>query len=69
MKNKSKKYFEDNKDIWQEINLKKIPVYYFTKETANRFFACRESINTTFNKKKIEEKLQIQESNKFYCVI
>lgn len=45
-----KKYFEDNKDIWQEINLKKIPVYYFTKETANRFFACRESINTTFNK-------------------
>lgn len=28
-----KKYFEDNKDIWQEINLKKIPVYYFTKET------------------------------------
>lgn len=44
-----KKYFEDNKDIWQEINLKKIPVYYFTKETANRFFACRESINTTFN--------------------
>lgn len=52
-----KKYFEDNKDIWQEINLKKIPVYYFTKETANRFFACRESINTTFNKKKIEEKV------------
>lgn len=53
----NQKYFEDNKDIWQEINLKKIPVYYFTKETANRFFACRESINTTFNKKKIEEKV------------
>lgn len=52
-----KKYFEDNKDIWQEINLKKIPVYYFTQETPNRFFACRESINTTFNKKKIEEKV------------
>lgn len=50
-----KKYFEDNKDIWQDINLSKIKVYYFTKETKDRFFATRKSLDTNFNKKKIEE--------------
>ena len=50
-----KKYFEDNKDIWQDINLSKIKVYYFTKETKDRFFATRKSLDTSFNKKKIEE--------------
>ena len=50
-----KKYFEDNKDIWQDINLSKIKVYYFTKETKDRFFATRKPLDTSFNKKKIEE--------------
>ena len=50
-----KKYFEDNKDIWQDINLSKIKVYYFTKETKDRFFATRKSLDTSFNKRKIEE--------------
>ena len=50
-----KKYFEDNKDIWQDINLSKLKVYYFTKETKDRFFATRKSLDTSFNKKKIEE--------------
>lgn len=46
-----KAYFETNKDIWQDINLKKIPVYYFTKETRDRFFATRFNNNlvTLFN--------------------
>ena len=26
-----KEYFEKNKDIWQDVNLKKIPIYYYTK--------------------------------------
>ena len=52
-----KKYFEDNKDIWQDINLSKIAVYYFTKETNDRFFATRKSLDTSFNKKKIEESI------------
>lgn len=38
---KIKQYFEDNRDAWQDINLKKIKVYYFTKETNDRFFATR----------------------------
>lgn len=52
---KIKKYFEENKDVWQDINLSKIEVYYFTKETKARFFATRKPLDTSFNKKKIEE--------------
>ena len=36
-----KKYVEENKDIWSDIDLKKIEVYYFTKETNDRYFATR----------------------------
>ncbi len=36
-----KKYVEDNKDVWSDINLKKIEVYYFTKDTKERYFATR----------------------------
>ncbi len=50
-----KKYVEDNKDVWSDINLKKIEVYYFTKETKDRYFATRKPLDTSFNKKKIEE--------------
>ncbi|MBQ2787323.1 MAG: type II CRISPR RNA-guided endonuclease Cas9 [Bacteroidaceae bacterium] len=50
-----KKYFVDNKDVWHDINLSKIKVYYFTKETKERFFASRKPLDISFNKKKIEE--------------
>ena len=52
---KIKKYIEDNNDVWQDINLSKIEVYYYTKETRDRFFATRKPLDTSFNKKKIEE--------------
>lgn len=52
-----KKYFEENKDTWQDVNLKKIQFYFFTKEGKERFFASRESLDTSFNNKKIEEKV------------
>lgn len=52
-----KKYFEENNEIWQDVNLKKIQFYSFTKEGKERFFASRESLDTSFNKKKIEEKI------------
>lgn len=48
------KEIEKEKDIWQDINLDKIKVYYFTKETKDRFFATRKSLDTSFNAKKIE---------------
>ena len=50
-----KKYVEENKDVWTEIDIKKIDVYYFTKETNDRYFATRKPLDTSFNKKKIEE--------------
>ena len=36
-----KQYFDDNKDTWQDVNLKKIEIYYFTKDTGDRYFATR----------------------------
>ena len=50
-----KKYFEENKEVWQDINLSKVAVYYLTKENKDRFFATRKLLDTSFNKKKIEE--------------
>lgn len=50
-----KKYVEDNSDVWSDIDIKKIEVYYFTQETNDRYFATRKPLDTTFNKKKIEE--------------
>lgn len=50
-----KKYVEENKDVWADIDIKKIDVYYFTKETNDRYFATRKPLDTSFNKKKIKE--------------
>ena len=57
-----KKYIEENKDIWSDIDLKKIEVYYFSKdekkrngEPKERYFATRKSLDTSFDQKKIKE--------------
>ena len=52
-----KKYFEDNHDTWQDINLSKIEIYYFTKETKERYFATRKPLDTTFTLEKIEKEV------------
>lgn len=49
--------FEENKDVWQDINLSKIQVYYFTQETKDHFFATRKSIDTSFDVKTIKDKI------------
>jgi CRISPR-associated endonuclease Csn1 len=36
-----KKLVEGQKDVWSDIDVKKIWVYYFTKETNDRYFATR----------------------------
>lgn len=51
------KHIEKDKDVWQDINLAKIKVYYFTQETNDKFFATRKSLDASFNKKKIEESI------------
>ena len=52
-----KRYFEENKDAWSDVNLKKIKVYFFTKETKDRFFATRKPIDTSFNEDKIKNQV------------
>ena len=57
-----KKYLNNNKDIWSDINPNKIEVYYFTKdekkrngEPKERYFATRKPLDTSFNQKRIKE--------------
>ena len=57
-----KKYVEENKDIWTDINTSKIEVYYFTKdekkrngEPKERYFATRKALDNSFDQKKIKE--------------
>ncbi|MGN1375802.1 MAG: type II CRISPR RNA-guided endonuclease Cas9 [Prevotella sp.] len=49
-----KAYFYSNKEVWSDIDLKKIEMYYFTKETSDRFFATRKIIDTSYDEKKIK---------------
>ncbi len=52
-----KTYFSEHQDEWPDINLKKIEVYYFTKETADRFFATRKSVDASFTEEFITNKV------------
>ena len=45
------------KDIKKDLGLSKIQVYYFTNETKDRYFATRKPIDTSFDKKKIENEI------------
>ncbi|MBR4913400.1 MAG: type II CRISPR RNA-guided endonuclease Cas9 [Bacteroidales bacterium] len=49
-----KKYVEENKEVWADVDVKKIDVYYFTKETNDRYFATRKPLDTSFDRRKIE---------------
>ena len=56
-----KKYIDDNKEVWSDINPAKIEVYYFTKdekkrngEPKERYFATRKPLDTSFDEKKIK---------------
>lgn len=59
-----KKYFEENKDIWTEVNSSKIEVYYFSQEIKNKhgevkehYFATRKSLDKSFDEKKIKSSI------------
>lgn len=50
------KYFKDHSENWQEYNLSKINIYYFTDETGSpndRLIASRKPLDTSFDSKKI----------------
>lgn len=42
---KIKKYFETEKDTWQDVDIKKIKVYYFSEESANHYYATRKPLD------------------------
>lgn len=48
-----KRYFEENKDAWSDVDLSKIKVYEFSDDAGRRLFASRTPIDTSFNPKKI----------------
>lgn len=59
-----RQYFVANKDVWHDFNPSKIKVYYFTQEildkngnVKDRYFATRESLDTSFDSKKIKNKV------------
>ena len=59
-----KQYVDYHKDVWSDVNTSKIEVYYFTQdekkrngEPKERFFATRKPLDTTFDRKKIEESI------------
>lgn len=37
-------FFEKNKDVWSEVADGKVEVYYYTKETGDRYFATRKEL-------------------------
>ena len=49
-----KTYFDQHQDLWNDINLARIDVYYFTKETNDRYFASRKPIDESFDEKRIK---------------
>ncbi len=59
---KIKQYFEANKEVWHDFNPSKIKVYYYSKDVIDRngnvkdrYFATRKPLDTSFNRKRIEE--------------
>lgn len=50
-----KAYFRENADVWSDVNLNKIEVYYFTKETKDRYFASRKCVDASFTEKVIKD--------------
>ncbi len=50
-----KQYFASEPDVWSDINLQKIEVYYYTNDTADRYYATRTTVDDTFNADTIEK--------------
>ena len=59
-----KKYVDNNKDIWSDIDVSKVKVYYYTQDVKDengnvkeRYFATRKPIDISFDRKKIENSI------------
>ena len=52
-----KKYFASEPDVWADINLKKIEMYYFTKDTNEHYYAVRTALSEDFTEEYIRNKV------------
>lgn len=52
-----KKYFASEKDVWADINLQKIEVYYYTNDTSDRYYATRTAVGDWLDEKSIRDKV------------
>lgn len=46
------RYFKENIYLWKNLNLSKVPVYYFTDNTSEPLVAVRKPLDASFNMKK-----------------
>ncbi len=52
---KIKQYLVEEADTWQDINIKKIEIYYYAHDTQNeRYYATRKAIDTSFTAERIK---------------
>ena len=54
---KIKKYFDENKDVWSDVNLSKIEVWYYSNDSKDRYYASRVPLGDSFDEKTIREKV------------
>ena len=59
-----KKYFASEPDVWAEVNLKRIEVYYFTKDAGERCYAVRRLVNENFTEKYINDAVTAESERK-----
>ena len=52
-----KKYFASEPDVWADVNLKRIEVFYFTKDTNDHFYAVRAALSENFTADYIRSKV------------
>lgn len=52
-----KQYFASEPDVWADVNLKRIEVYYYTKDTSDHYYAVRTAIDDSFTEDYIRNKV------------
>ena len=52
-----KQYFASEPDVWADVNLKRIEVYYYTKDTNDHYYAVRTALDESFTEDYIRNKV------------
>lgn len=52
-----KQYFASEPDVWADVNLKRIEVFYYTKDTNDHYYAVRTALDDSFTADYIRDKV------------